>query len=241
MNVGEIVGEALDYPGSNLKKVLTLGILIIISFLIIPIFLVYGYTLRVIKATVAGFDELPDFDEWGDMLIDGLKVFVVAIVYMIIPAIVLAASIILLLTRSNPTVALIGIVIGIILVIIFGLVENIAIAHMAFNDSLGAAFSIGEILNVISEISWLKYIIWIIGVTIVITGAINVTMAALNIILLPIAGLFGVAAITQMTPQIASAGSILVLIIMLLPLGLFVVPYLLIFYARALGRLYSDR
>ncbi|HOK72223.1 MAG TPA: DUF4013 domain-containing protein [Methanothermobacter sp.] len=239
MNVGEIVGEALDYPGSNLKKVLTLGILIIISFLIIPIFLVYGYILRVIKATVAGFDELPDFDEWGDMLIDGLKVFVVAIVYMIIPVIILIAS--YFLAMSNPIVALIGIVIGGILAIIFGLLLAIAIAHMAFNDSLGAAFSIGEILNVISEISWLKYIIWIIGVTIINTGAYSVTMGVLNIILLPIAGLFGIAAITQMTPEIASAGFILVLIIMLLVFGLFVVPYLLIFCARALGRLYSDR
>ncbi|BAW32036.1 conserved hypothetical protein [Methanothermobacter sp. MT-2] len=216
-----------------------MGILIIISFLIIPIFLVYGYILRVIKATVAGFDELPDFDEWGDMLIDGLKVFVVAIVYMIIPVIILIAS--YFLAMSNPIVALIGIVIGGILAIIFGLLLAIAIAHMAFNDSLGAAFSIGEILNVISEISWLKYIIWIIGVTIINTGAYSVTMGVLNIILLPIAGLFGIAAITQMTPEIASAGFILVLIIMLLVFGLFVVPYLLIFCARALGRLYSDR
>lgn len=63
MKVGEIVGEALDYPGTDLKKVVTLGALIILSFLIIPMFLVYGYWLRVLKATIAGFDELPDFDE----------------------------------------------------------------------------------------------------------------------------------------------------------------------------------
>jgi len=89
MKVGEIVGEALDYPGSDLNKVLILGILNLISFLIIPVFLVVGYNLRVLKATIAGFDELPEFDEWGEMFIDGVKVFVVTIAYMIIPLIII--------------------------------------------------------------------------------------------------------------------------------------------------------
>ncbi|KUK00869.1 MAG: Uncharacterized protein XD44_1061, partial [Methanobacteriaceae archaeon 41_258] len=101
MKVGEIVGEALDYPGSDLNKVLILGILNLISFLIIPVFLVVGYNLRVLKATIAGFDELPDFDEWGDMLIDGLKVLVVGIVYMLIPIIIIFGGV--FLANANPT------------------------------------------------------------------------------------------------------------------------------------------
>jgi len=72
--------------------------LILISFLITPVFLVYGYYL-VLKVTVAGFDELPDFDEWGDMLIDGLKVLIVGIVYML-PVIIIFGGV--SLVKANP-------------------------------------------------------------------------------------------------------------------------------------------
>lgn len=212
MNVGEIIGEALDYPGSNLKKVLGLGALIIISLLIIPIFLVYGYNLRVLKATIAGFDELPDFDEWGDMLIDGLKVFVVSVAYMLIPLIVIFSAV--YLTNSNPTAGVIIAVIGIILAIIFGLVEQIAIAHMAFNDSLGAAFQIGEILNIISEIGWVDYVIWYIAVIII--GGIGF-VASFIIGIIPLIG-----------PIIS-----FVLTAILLE------PYLNLFYYRAIGLRYA--
>jgi len=240
MNIGEIIGEALDYPGSNLKKVIGLGVLIIISFLIIPIFLVYGYNLRVLKATIAGFDELPDFDEWGDMFIDGLKVFVVGIVYMIIPLIVMFTAIYLI--NSNLTTGLIIAVIGVILTIIFGLIEQVAIAHMAFNDSLGAAFQIGEILNIISEIGWLKYIIWVIGVAIVFLGTLNLALFMVYIILIPVILTLGISAITQIiSGAIATAGFIIILIILALLLFLFVIPYLQLFYYRALGRLYTNK
>ncbi len=240
MNVGEIIGEALDYPGSNLKKVLGLGALIIISLLIIPIFLVYGYNLRVLKATIAGFDELPDFDEWGDMLIDGLKVFVVSVAYMLIPLIVIFSAV--YLTNSNPTAGVIIAVIGIILAIIFGLVEQIAIAHMAFNDSLGAAFQIGEILNIISEIGWLKYIIWVIGVAIVVLGTLNLALFIIYVIIISSILTFGITAIAQILSGImATAAFIMILIIILLILYLFVIPYLQLFYYRALGRLYTNK
>ncbi|MGB4362572.1 MAG: DUF4013 domain-containing protein [Methanothermobacter tenebrarum] len=243
MKVGEIVGEALDYPGTNLKKVVTLGALILISILIIPIFLVAGYWLRVLKATIAGFDELPDFDEWGEMFIDGLKVFVVGIVYMIIPLILYFGGI--YLAGSNPIAGIIVLIIGVILAIILGLIEQIAIAHMAFNDRLGAAFQIGEILNVISEITWIKYIIWIIGVAIIEVGAINVTVAILYLIFMPFILAFGALSLPQLLSGAGLgaglAAIIIIGIIIALIIYLFVVPYLAIFHSRALGRLYADR
>jgi len=149
----------------------------IASVVILPIFLVMGYGFRALKASIAGFDELPEFDEWGEMFVDGLKVFVVQIAYMIVPLIIIFAGTFGSLTMvspdtgviTNPTAftGLLGgtVIIGVILAIILGLIETIAIAHMAYNDSeLGAAFRFSEILDVISQIGWLDYIIWYIVV-----------------------------------------------------------------------------
>ena len=234
MDIGEIIGDALRYPTSDWMKVIGLGILFLLGFLIVPLFLALGYSFRALKATIAGFDELPDFDEWGDMFIDGLKVFVVTIIYMIIPIIIIFAGILTGLSSVNVTTLPIGytsmtnlaimqsmgISIGIALIfaIIFGLLWAIAIAHMAFNNSLRAAFRINEILNVISEIGWVDYIIWYIAVIII--GGIIGFIASFII------GLIGI---------IPVIGSIISFILT----GLLLEPYLNLFYYRALGLRYA--
>ncbi|MFB2622796.1 DUF4013 domain-containing protein [Methanothermobacter marburgensis] len=176
MDIGEIVNDAIRYPSSDWKKVIILGVLMIASVVILPIFLVMGYGFRALKASIAGFDELPEFDEWGEMFVDGLKVFVVQIAYMIVPLIIIFAGTFGSLTMVSPDTGVITnptaftglggtVIIGVILAIILGLIETIAIAHMAYNDSeLGAAFRFSEILDVISQIGWLDYIIWYIVV-----------------------------------------------------------------------------
>ncbi len=42
MDIGEIYSDAIQYPSSDWKKVIILGLLTIISFLIVPIFLAMG-------------------------------------------------------------------------------------------------------------------------------------------------------------------------------------------------------
>ncbi len=93
MDIGEIISDAVKYPSSEWKKVIILGILFILSFVIIGIFFVLGYFLRILKSTIAGIDELPEFDDWGDMFVDGLKVMVVYIIYLLIPGIVIVAGV----------------------------------------------------------------------------------------------------------------------------------------------------
>ena len=170
MDIGEIVNDAIRYPSSDWKKVIILGLLFLISFLIIPIFLATGYGFRALKASIAGFDELLNSMNGRCLLMDsgiGLQ-----IVYMIVPMmIIIIAGVFGSLSMvspdtgmiTNPTAftGLLGgtVIIGVIPAIILGLIETIAIAHMAYNDSeLGAAFRFGEILDVISQIGWVDYI-----------------------------------------------------------------------------------
>lgn len=232
MDIGEIISDSVKYPISDWKKLLTLGVLFLLSFLLIPVFLAIGYAFRALKATIAGFDELPEFDEWGEMFIDGVKVFVVTIAYMIIPLIIIFAGIFFMgsygpILTNVPLLLQAGgsiTIVGFILAIIFGLLLIIAIAHMAFNDSqLGAAFRISEILDVIADIGWVDYIIWYIVVIIV--GGIIGFIASFVIGL--ISGLMGL-----IVPLVGSAVSYILS-------SLFVQPYLNLFYFRALGLRYA--
>ncbi|WP_048191655.1 DUF4013 domain-containing protein [Methanobacterium sp. SMA-27] len=169
MNIGEIISDSIKYPTSDWTKVLILGVIFLISVLILPIFLAYGYMFRIIKATIAGIDELPEFDAIGDMFIDGLKIFVVGIVYAI-PVIIIGLIVSLIFGPASATTStsisagmfwalIIGNIIYVIIGLIVGLIAIIGIANMAYYDGdLGAAFRFSEILDYISRIGWGKYL-----------------------------------------------------------------------------------
>ncbi|HMK54969.1 MAG TPA: DUF4013 domain-containing protein [Methanobacteriaceae archaeon] len=202
MNIGDIISDSIKYPTSNWGKVLILGVIMIASILIVPIFLVYGYIFRIIKATLAGLDELPEFDEIGEMFVDGLKIFVVAIVYAI-PVWIISALFGFILggamtatttTTLDPTMVwalFAGNIVFAIVAVIIGLIEIMAIANMAYYDGeLGAAFRFSEILDHISRIGWGKYIVTYIVIAIIAFIGFLIGMLTLfiliGIILLPL-------------------------------------------------------
>ena len=109
MNVRGIIKDSLKYPFSDWKKILILGIILIVTdivnismnfgenvYLLILLmgiafvvgFLVNGYIYRIIKSSLDGKVELPEFNNWVDMGVEGAKVYIVYIVY-IIPTILL--------------------------------------------------------------------------------------------------------------------------------------------------------
>ncbi|MBM4240871.1 MAG: DUF4013 domain-containing protein [Euryarchaeota archaeon] len=175
MDIGEIATDALRYPFSDFKKVIILGILFIISFLIIPAFLVLGYVFKALKACIVGVSELPDLDDWGGMFVDGLKVFVVQLVYFIIPFLIIFVGILASIasimsiqsegTFISPTAAIGTItgvaIIGVFLMIVIIPIFAMAVANMAYyNGELGAAFRFSEIIDKIGKIGWVDLIIW---------------------------------------------------------------------------------
>lgn len=227
MDIGYLTSDAMKYPSQDWKKVIILGLLILTSFLIVPAFLVMGYIFRALKWSVAGVDQLPEFDEWGEMFTDGLKIFVVELAYFIVPFLIIFLSIwasigslVALGTSGNdlmPAAAfsafsLMGglMVMGLIVAVVLGVFFTMGIANMAYyNSELGAAFRFREILNTINSIGWVDYIIW------------YIMMIILGMIMGAIAGVLG------LIPIIGWALIILVLY-----------PYLYLLYARALGLLF---
>lgn len=181
MNIKGIAQDSLKYSFSNWKRLLILGIFILINtvnytfqalgigmlslfdlgiFSLIFGVLAYGYGIRVLKSSLAGFEDLPEFNAVFNMIIDGIMVIIVGIAYTI-PLILILGLALVGLWIFN--------IISVLYLIVAFPIFLMSLANMAFYDSnLGAAFKFREIFNKISSIGWSKFIILYI-VTIIIS------------------------------------------------------------------------
>jgi Protein of unknown function (DUF4013) len=234
MDIGDVISDSLRYPTSNWSKVVILGVLFLISIFIIPLFLGLGYIFRVIKSSLMGVEELPTFDSWGEMMIDGLKLFLVYLIYTLPALIVSIFSFISLwsaiksityITQINGATLtpdmllsvlggtiLVGLIIAGLYIIIVYPIMAVAIGNMAYyNGDLGAAFRLDEILDIISQIGWVDLIIWYIVVVMV---GIGLWFIGTILAIIPILGWIAII--------------------------FFVYPYIYLFYTRAIAWLYSS-
>jgi hypothetical protein len=161
MNITGNISDSLQYPIKDVVKIIILGIIFIIP---IVNFIGLGYSLRIIKSTLAGFDELPDFKGVGELFIDGIKILIACIIYAVVPFIFYALSL------AFP--GSVFLLIAAIFAIIISLFAYMGIANMAYHDSeIGAALRYREILDRIAAIGWGNYILWWIVLMLIITVA----------------------------------------------------------------------
>ena len=194
----KMILSSVKYSSENWMKIIALGFIslialigisnIFLSFFLIVGFIPAGYLLRILKTSFKGSDELPIFNDWMKMFIDGFKVVMVIMIYAI-PVIIIA---LILNINQLPTISnfsalyLWGIVTGsnfqIILFFIIGFIELIGIANMALYDGeFKEAFNFREIRQRISMINWKRYLayyilIWIIGVITVFISSVTLTL-----------------------------------------------------------------
>jgi hypothetical protein len=72
---------AFDDP-DWIRKILIGGLMYILSFLLIGIFFIFGYAARLARNVAAGVARpLPEWDDWSNDLVEGLKLFVIVIIY----------------------------------------------------------------------------------------------------------------------------------------------------------------
>ncbi|HEX3014147.1 MAG TPA: DUF4013 domain-containing protein, partial [Methanobacterium sp.] len=143
------------------KNSALIGVLGAIGYLNVA--LIFGYSFRIIKSSLAGITELPEFNDWFEMFTDGIKFMVVNFVYLI-PVILI---IILLLFYSGSDLRLIltglynlnldlllyvgfshsiPLIIALLYLIMIIPTILVSIANMAYNNGeLGAAFKFKEI------------------------------------------------------------------------------------------------
>ena len=207
-------------------------------------YLIYGgYSLSVIRDTIANKNVysnnqkilLPEF-AWSENIIDGLKVFILIFVYMLIPIILsLVVGVFssvdegIITWIQNPfvgsffnytsvnhasglgfSIAIVNTIIS-ILTIILSLFSIIAMGRLAETGRLRSIFEFSEIFNTISKIGWGNYIVWFIVLN-VITNIIAIVSGV--IIFIPIIGLIAYALIIPV--------------------------FLVVFTSRAIGLIYNE-
>ena len=226
MDLGNNFSDSFDYTKKLFSDAGRLIVLIVLSIIPIVDWIVVGYEARVLRES-PGTGTPPKLEKYGELFVDGAKVFFASLIYLLIPLILIIFGAVstfsgltvptsglslfqnqtpplgLLLGGTGVAVLLVGIILAIVLLIFLG----VGIAHMIKTGKFGKAFAFGEILSIIRGIGFVKYLGWI--VVVVVIGAILTSLSSL----IPIVGSI-ISAIVQ--------------------------PILGVFVFRSMGLLYND-
>jgi hypothetical protein len=237
----DIYKDALEYSAKDWKTLVILGVIALFSFLLLPAFLITGYNYRVINNAVHGIingrDPLPEFNDIIDMFVDGVKVVIVQIVYLIIPVIIFFIFAIIAGNLSGFASAAV-MVIGCLLTLVVGIASclmcQMGLCHMVYHEgAFSKAFEFREIKEVIDEIGWFECILTYIGL-IIIVFVISVVVTTLIGIIFALFGVSG--AFLGVDPS----GILLLGTFINSTIAMFIVgPYLSIFASRSMGLLYT--
>jgi hypothetical protein len=205
--------DAIRYPWNGEQKVETIlvgGVLSLLSVFFVPALFVYGYLVRVVRAVSDGDDEVPPaFDDWGDLLVEGVVAFLISLVYSLVPLVVIGLAIasfvlpvsVVSTASGEPTAGLaVGglllalVVVAVTLVVSLGAAYLLpaAVAAYAVTGRVGAAFSPGTLRAIGGSetyaVAWLVAVAIAIGAQVV-GGFASVTVV--GAVLIPFLSFYG--------------------------------------------------
>ncbi len=154
------IKEIFSFPTKDKDWAVKMIIGIALSIIPIVNFFCSGYAYRIFKPAVLGGPlEMPEWDGWGDLFVRGFLIFVISLIYMLIPLILVGAGAGLLvylyylrgwqwlIHSGGGMVGLALIIAGIVLYIVAVVMLPMALAVYAKNDErFGAAFRLWEII-----------------------------------------------------------------------------------------------
>jgi hypothetical protein len=159
-----MIEQSLNYLRSGeawVKTVLIGGVLTLLGFLLVPLVLVVGYYVRVLRGTMHDEDEPPAFDDWNELLTEGLKGFAIYLVYGLLPAVVGAVIAFVGIGGAiagdsgaagaiGGLVAVVGFLVSLVLGLAAAYVIPAALANFVEKDDVMAGFAFGDIRAVIT-------------------------------------------------------------------------------------------
>lgn len=182
MDSGKIIEDSFGYAKEGLAGKWVTWALLIVSCIIFPLYL--GYIIRIFR----GANPPPKLDNWGIMFVDGIKLFIVGLVYafpIFILSFVLFESADLIRSSVNPgtiggliIAILLGAIILVIVAISIWLIVMTAGVRFARTDTIGESFNFGAIFTHIGRIGWMTYTIALLMILIIL---VNITIICLII------------------------------------------------------------
>jgi len=205
--------DALRYPWNGEQKVETLlvgGVLSLLGVFFIPVLFVYGYLVRVVRAVHGGNDEIPPvYDEWGELLVEGLVAFLISLVYSLVPLVVIGLAIasfilpasVVTTAGGEPSagIAIGGLLLALVVIVVTVVVSlgaayllPAAVAAYAVTGRVGAAFSPGALRTIGGSGTYA--VAWVVAVGIaigaqVVGGFASVTVV--GVVLVPFISFYG--------------------------------------------------
>ncbi|GAB3669022.1 DUF4013 domain-containing protein [Halopiger thermotolerans] len=153
------------------------GLMLLLGFLLVPLFLVWGYVVRVLERTSRGDDEAPRFEDWGGMLIDGAKASVILLAYSLVPIVVGTVLVGIATLVAGGSVDSIGAaaaaVTGLVTfatVLVVAYAVPAAITNFAVEGRLAAGFDVGAVRPILASGTYA--VAWLLALGIVIAGSI---------------------------------------------------------------------
>jgi hypothetical protein len=203
--------EALSYPQDDddlVRPYLIGSVLLLVSFVVgLTVIPLYGYLLQVLDDGRTGERGLPAFEDFETIVIDGLKLFVLNLLYTGIPGILLSVvgGLVFFLAvvsgvavfdggRGGGSVLFLvvllvgGLVtlVALVLALVGSLLLPAALARMRVQDDFGAALDVREVFGVAKNTDYLVAILlaWVVGFGFsVVGGLLSVVLVGLPVLL----------------------------------------------------------
>lgn len=136
--------------------------LLLISFLIIPIFFINGYLVQIVRNVMGGEAEpLPEWDNWGDMFKDGLNLIIAELVYTLpiwllmccgsiffLPAAVTEGDISEIMAAVGGVSFILMMCLVLFFAIVYALIGPALTIQYARKDSLSACFQFSDVIAI---------------------------------------------------------------------------------------------
>lgn len=174
-----------------LRTIVIGGVLTLFSVFILPLFFLSGYTVRVLEHTSTGKEEPPAFDNWGALFVDGLKIIVISLGYLLVPMVIggglLVVAIMGLSAGSEATTTLggVGVVLALLigggLTLLMGYLLPAAAANFADKHTIRSGFEFDTLRHVWTHRDYA--VAWGTGFVIILSGmAISMILNVLPLI-----------------------------------------------------------
>ncbi len=179
MDYGKVISNSFEYTkealfGKWMQWVILAVLALVQTFTASLIPMLSGYVVRVL----AGKTPAPEIDGWGQLFIDGWKMNIIMLVYMI-PAILVflvlgGLGALGAMATSDPTAAgaailaaMAGAFLAFLVAIVMAFIALFALLRFAHTDSLGEAFNFKAIFAQIGGLGWGTWIIAVIVLLVV--------------------------------------------------------------------------